>query len=97
MVTQQATAEARAVVFRFDARRRPGTRRVALVSSFNGWDADVHPLTRGPDGVWSVAVRLPPGAYPYLFLVDGYPHNDPDDDGRVPCEWGGYYSLRVVR
>ncbi len=84
-------------MFQFDGRRTPGTRRVELVSSFNDWDPSAHPLTRQPGGLWSIAVELRPGVYHYLFIVDGYPHNDPHDDGRVPCEWGGYYSVRVVR
>jgi hypothetical protein len=85
------------VTFRLDGRRIPGARSVALVGSFNGWDSATHRLQRDPDGWWAVSLTLAPGAYPYLLLVDGVPWNDPEDDGRVPSEWGGQYSVRVVR
>jgi 1,4-alpha-glucan branching enzyme len=84
------------VVFRFDGRRAPAARTVALVGSFNHWNPGAHPLRRDRDGWWSVAVWLPAGEYDYLFLVDGAPWNDPLDDGRAPSEWGGHYSRRVV-
>ncbi len=85
------------VVFRLDGRRVPAARSVVLVGSFNRWDTAVHRLEPGSDNVWSIAVTLASGEYPYLFIVDGVPWNDPTDDGRVPCEWGGQYSVRVVR
>lgn len=74
----------------------PDAKHVSLVSSFNRWDPSAHDLTPGERGIWSIRVMLPPGEYPYLFIVDGVPWNDPLDDGRTPCEWGGDYSVRVV-
>jgi 1,4-alpha-glucan branching enzyme len=85
------------VDFRFDGRRIPGARSVALVGPFNQWDTSVHRLTLEPDGCWTTSLSLAPGEHPYMFMVDGVPWNDLEDDGRVPCEWGGQYSLRVVR
>jgi len=84
------------VIFRFDGRRAPRSRSVALVGSFNRWDTGVHALTLGPDHWWTISLTLAPGRYPYLFIVDGVPWNDLEDDGRVPCEWGGEYSVRIV-
>ncbi len=50
----------------------PEARRVELVGSFNDWRPGEIVL-KGPDatGHWKVTVRLPPGRYEYLFLVDG--------------------------
>jgi 1,4-alpha-glucan branching enzyme len=87
----------RTITFRFDGRRKPTARSVSLVGSFNRWDTAVHPLALQPDGWWTISVTLAPGAYPYLFIVDGAPWNDLENDGRAPCEWGGEYSIRVVR
>ena len=87
----------RTVTFRFDGRRTPTALSVSLVGSFNRWDTSVHRLTRQPDGWWTTSLTLAPGAYPYLFIVDGVPWNDLENDGRAPCEWGGEYSIRVVR
>ncbi len=83
-------------VFELDGRRKPNAKWVALVGSFNRWDTAAHRLELGPDDVWRIALTLAPGRYPYLLVVDGVPWNDPLDDGRVPCEWGGHYSVRVV-
>ncbi len=89
--------EVRQVVFRLNSREVPKARSVALVGSFNRWDSAVHQLTLGPDGWWTICLTLSPGEYPYLFIVDGVPWNDPHDDGRMECEWGGQYSVRIVR
>ena len=91
------TFRLRIVRFQLSAERVRDARWVALVSSFNRWDTSVHRLALGPDGMWSVTVELAPGTYSYLFIVDGNPYNDLEDDGRAPCEWGGEYSVRVVR
>jgi 1,4-alpha-glucan branching enzyme len=85
------------VTFRFDGQRKPTPGSVSLVGSFNRWDTAVHRLTRQSDGWWTISLILAPGRYLYMFIVDGVPWNDPGDDGRAPCEWGGEYSVRVVR
>lgn len=96
MATAALGRDLRSVVFRFSRARIPRARSVAVVGSFNEWDPSAHRLRRESDE-WTIAVSLPPGRYAYLFLVDGVAWNDPDDDGRVPCEWGGAYSVRAVR
>jgi 1,4-alpha-glucan branching enzyme len=87
----------RDVVFRFDGRRAPNARSVVLVGSFNRWDTAVDRLTLQPDGWWTISLLLSPGQYPYLFIVDGVPWNDPEDDGRMQSEWGLDLSVRIVR
>jgi 1,4-alpha-glucan branching enzyme len=87
----------REVTFQFDARRAPTAKWVALVGSFNRWDTAAHRMKPGPDGAWCITLTLAPGEYPYLFIVDGVPWNDPVADRRAACEWGGQYSVRVVR
>lgn len=50
----------------------PHARSVAVVGDFNDWDLSATPLVREDgDGVWWVAIPLPPGRYRYAFLVDG--------------------------
>ena len=89
--------DVKTVTFKFDGRRKPTARSVSLVGSFNRWDTSVHPMSRQSDGWWMISLILAQGEYPYLLIVDGVPWNDLDDDGRAPCEWGGEYSIRVVR
>jgi hypothetical protein len=97
VMLQPITQSLRQVYLKFDGRRIPQARSVALGGAFNRWDTSVHRLTLQPNQWWTISITLAPGEYPYLFLVDGVPWNDPADDGRVPCEWGGEYSVRVVR
>lgn len=49
----------------------PAAASVSLVGDFNDWEPSAAPLTRGPGGVWTTAVPLPPGRYEYAFVVDG--------------------------
>lgn len=97
MVGEAAGEMLRVVTFTLNNRRVAGAKWVALVGPFNRWDNAVHRMALESDGWWRITVTLAPGEYPYLFLVDGHPVNDPTDDGRLPCEWGGQYSLRRVR
>jgi serine protease AprX len=47
-------------------------RSVALASDFNNWEPSRAPLVKADDGVWRVALNLPPsGRYRYKFFVDG--------------------------
>lgn len=50
----------------------PGARTVTVAGSFNRWDPGSHPLD-GPDrdGRFSAFLRLPPGRYEYLFVING--------------------------
>ena len=65
-----------AVLVRF-ALAAPRARAVSLAGDFNGWRAEATPLTRGPDGVWSVQLPLGRGNWSYSFVVDGKWVEDP--------------------
>jgi 1,4-alpha-glucan branching enzyme len=88
--------DVRPIIFTLDGRRVPQAKTVSIVGPFNDWDPKANPLVQDAGGRWTATLLLPPGAHPYLFFVDGVPWNDPEDDGRVPSEWGGFYSLRIV-
>lgn len=50
----------------------PGAREVAVVGDFNGWDAQLTPLSlSGADGLWVGEVELAPGRHLYSFVIDG--------------------------
>lgn len=76
--------------------RAPEAKEVALVGDFNTWDAAAHPMTRQPDGAWSIQVPLHHGHHQYRFLVDGKPVLDPKAQGIARDEKGERVSLIAV-
>lgn len=61
------------VTFTYTPSRREAqtVKEVTLAGTFNNWDGFATPLTKGPDGVWSVTVPLKKGVTQWKFLVDG--------------------------
>lgn len=54
------------------ALRSPEARSVAVIGSFNGWQAEQCELrTLDGEARWTVTLLLPSGRYEYAFLVDG--------------------------
>lgn len=47
----------------------PQARQVGLAGDFTHWAARI-PLRRNADGTWTAEIRLPPGDYEYVFVVD---------------------------
>lgn len=66
-------SELRKIMFRYPG-SVPGP--VTLVGSFNQWNRFTRPLRR-IDGEWRIEVFLPPGNYPYAFIIDGQVARDP--------------------
>ena len=50
---------------------QPGAGTVAVAGDFNGWDPARTPLTRAEGGMWTTTIKLRPGRYQYMFVVDG--------------------------
>lgn len=93
--TRLASLGPGAVQFAFIA---PTASRVALVGDFNGWGADANLLRQDPaTGVWTAAVRLPPGRYVYAFVIDGRTWvADPTAPRAPDNEFGTPNSVLVV-
>lgn len=50
----------------------PSAREVAVIGSFNGWNAAGWTMRNDPaTGLWTLTTALPPGSHEYVFLVDG--------------------------
>lgn len=73
-----------------------GANAVNVVGDFNNWDPQAHPLKIAKDGTWKVTVRLKPGSYEYMFVVDGEWRDDPLNPNRVPNPHGGFNSVCEV-
>jgi hypothetical protein len=69
---------------------------VSVAGDFNNWDPQAHPLRKGKEGVWKVVLRLKPGRYEYMFIVDGQWLEDPRNPNRVPNPHGGFNSACEV-
>lgn len=57
----------------FSLKAGPGPlNSVAVVGDFNDWDPDKHLLQDdNGDGVWTASLKLEPGRYEYMFILDG--------------------------
>ncbi len=49
----------------------PWKKHVAVVGSFNAWDAAADPLQVSDQGIWWIEKQLPAGSYEYQFVIDG--------------------------
>lgn len=49
----------------------PQARTVSVAGDFNKWSADEGVMKRQENGTWTIEVPLKPGAYHYMFVVDG--------------------------
>jgi 1,4-alpha-glucan branching enzyme len=63
-------------------------RQVSLAGDFNNWDTKASPMHKGPDGVWHLAVALPPGRHEYRFFADEVWCNDPAAQQKVANSLG---------
>ena len=77
--------------FRFNA---PEATSVLLVGDFTHWQKDPIPMHKNKGGIWTVAVRLPPGRHSYRFIVDGEWRDDPECRIRVPNPFGSQDMVR---
>lgn len=72
--------------------------RVAVVGSFNGWDARGYELRSRSPGFWQLTIPSPgAGSYAYKFLVDDHWVHDPENLIRVEDGYGGFNSILEVR
>ena len=90
-----AAGEARQVYLRLDA---PASSRVAVVGDFNDWDPAATPLRpTGDHGTWVVELRLKPGRYHYIFLIDGRRwERDPREAPAAESDFGAPVSVLTV-
>jgi AMP-activated protein kinase-like protein len=69
---------------------------VAVVGSFNDWDATKTVLTRAGDSVWTATIPLAPGRYEYQLVVDGKWIADPAAQETAASEFGAANSVIIV-
>ena len=69
---------------------------VAVVGSFNDWDASANVLTLTSDSVWSTNILLAPGRYEYQLVVDGKWIQDPAAQRSANSDFGAANSVMNV-
>lgn len=74
----------------------PDAKSVAVVGSFNDWDATKNVLTPVGDSLWSANVPLAPGRYEYQLVVDGKWIADPAAQRTADSDFGGTNSVLIV-
>lgn len=80
-----------AYTYTFDAAGRE-VNKVQIRGSFNAWNKEANPMTK--DGsTWSVDLKLQPGRYEYLLVLDGEEVLDPNNSEKAPNGQGGFNSV----
>lgn len=77
----------------------PSAREVAVIGSFNDWNAVGWTMTRDPSrGLWTLSSALPSGSHEYVFLIDGTtPVADVTAALNVDDGFGGRNSVLLVK
>ena len=74
----------------------PKAHSVAVVGSFQGWQAPGIPMRPDGPGHFVVELDLKPGRYRYQLLVDGVAESPPDAEGYEPDGLGGLDGVLTV-
>lgn len=75
----------------------PDARKVRVFGSFNNWDRTKSmKLHRTEGGKWKVDLKLEPGTYEYLFLVNGQEELDPTNPEKATNDVGTENSVLHV-
>jgi 1,4-alpha-glucan branching enzyme len=74
----------------------PAAQQVYVAGSFNQWKPETTPLVALGNGRWKGDLKLGPGRYEYLFVVDGQWRPDPNARETVQNPFGGRNSVVMV-
>ena len=74
----------------------PAASQVCVAGTFNDWNPSINPLKPGAGGEWRAHLKLSPGRYEYLFVVDGNWLPDPVATASVPNPFGSVNSVLSV-
>jgi 1,4-alpha-glucan branching enzyme len=80
----------------------PGAQHVSFAGTFNDWNTTSHPMKqcgrgKNRNGHWQIPMRLLPGTYEYLFVVDGKWWTDPASNQYVANEFGSLNNVIEVQ
>lgn len=72
-------------------------KQASVVGEFNGWDANMHPMSK-VKGVWKATIEVEQGhEYQYRYFINGGEwYNDPQADKYIPNNIDGDNSVVVT-
>lgn len=76
--------------------RAPGVGSVAVAGDFNAWNSNATKLHFVGDGWWEVNLRLAPGSYEYVYVIDGVWTTPPEAKVTVEDGYGGRNGVLEV-
>jgi 5'-AMP-activated protein kinase regulatory beta subunit len=74
----------------------PDAKKVYLAGDFNNWDPEKYPMRKFKSGICKKKVKLKPGCYEYLFVVDGVWQTDPENSITKVNPYGTENSAIVI-
>lgn len=75
---------------------KPDAKSVCVAGTFNQWRPEQTPLRPAGNGRWVGDLRITPGRYEYLFVVDGQWLPDPNARETVQNPFGGQNCVLTV-
>lgn len=75
---------------------QPHATKVFVAGSFNNWTPEATPLSSLGNGRWVGNLKVSPGRYEYLFVVDGQWMPDPHARETAANPFGGHNSVLIV-
>lgn len=76
----------------------PRANKVSVAGDFNKWRVDSDVMSRQEGGVWTIDIRVKPGVYTYMFVVDGKAWvTDPDAETYQDDGFGNKNAVMRVR
>jgi hypothetical protein len=76
--------------------RAVGAEKVTVAGTFNGWNPETAPLLSIGDGWWEIHMKLEPGLYEYVYVVDGVWTTPPEAAVTVSDGFGGYNGILEI-
>ncbi|MBU0728606.1 MAG: glycogen-binding domain-containing protein [Proteobacteria bacterium] len=74
----------------------PGASKVFLAGDFNEWNTSSLKMQKSKGDIFKKSMKLKPGRYEYLFLVDGSWWTDPESPEKCSNPYHGENSIITV-
>ena len=76
----------------------PDAEKVALVGTFNDWDANANLMVKNKDNYWTIQIELIPGTYYYKFVINDIEWKaDPSNENKMDDGYGRMNSVLEIQ